>query len=97
MTRSRKALILRDQEAGMSEAAAEIAEALTDVAAAICFDAATKYQGTVGEQRQIAAVMFHTAQKRFGGIKYEGKRIEDADIQTLDAMWQKLIGGRPRR
>ena len=81
----------------VSEIASEIAEALTDVAAALCFDAATKYEGTAGEQRQIAACMFHTGQKRFGGVKYDGRPIGNMDVPELDALWQKLIGGRKRR
>jgi hypothetical protein len=95
MSRIRKALILKAKP--VSETASLIAEALTDVAAALCFDAATKYQGTAGEQRQIAAVMFHTCQKRFGGVKYDGKKLEQMDVPELDALWQRLIGGRPRK
>jgi hypothetical protein len=79
------------------EIASEIAEALTDVAAALCFDAATKYEGTAGEQRQIAGVMFQIAQKRFGGVKYDGVAIDQATIEQLDRMWKGLIDGRKRR
>jgi hypothetical protein len=94
MSRARKRHIV---EADVNETASLVADALQDVAAAICFDAATKYEGTAGEQRQIAAVMFHTAQKRFGGIKYDGQSIDKLDVPELDALWQKLIGGRKRR
>jgi hypothetical protein len=96
MNRIRKARIL-ERASAVPEIASEIADALTDVAAALCFDAATKYIGTAGEQRQIAATMFHTCQKRFGGVKYDGQKIEDMDIRELDALWQKLIGGRGKR
>jgi len=79
------------------DVASQIAEALTDVAAALCFEAATKYEGTAGEQRQIAGVMFQIAQKRFGGVKYDGIPIDRATIEQLDSMWKKLIDGRRRR
>jgi hypothetical protein len=81
----------------VSEIASEIASALQDVAAALCYEAATRYVGTAGEQRQIAATMFHTAQKRFGGVKYDGQRIEEMDIRQLDQLWNKLIQGRGKR
>jgi hypothetical protein len=41
--------------------------------------------------------MFHTCQKRFGGVKYDGKKLEQMDVPELDALWQRLIGGRPRK
>lgn len=96
MSRARKLAIHR-KASGVSEIASEIASALEDVAAALCFDAATKYIGTAGEQRQIAGVMFHTCQKRFGGVKYDGQPINKATIDQLDAMWDKLISGRAKR
>lgn len=96
MSYARKRLIIRRANP-VSETASVIADAISDLAAAICFDAATKYQGTAGEQRQIAATMFHVCQKRFGGLKYDGQKIEDMDMRALDALWQKLIGARPRR
>lgn len=96
MSRARKFQIVRKAEP-VSETASMIADALSDVAAALCFEAATKYQGTAGEQRQIAGVMFHICQKRFGGIKYDGERIDQASIEMLDKMWKSLIDGRKRR
>jgi hypothetical protein len=88
-------------EASVSETASEIAEglhavseAMTDVAGVLAYHAATQYNGTAGEQRQIAAVMFHTACKRFGGVKYDGRKIEDFDLAELDALWIKMTGGK---
>jgi hypothetical protein len=96
MSTARKTAIVRKANP-VSETASVIADALSDVAAALCFDAATKYEGTAGEQRQIAGVMFHIAQKRFGGIKYDGQAIDQASIEQLDKMWKSLIEGRKRR
>jgi hypothetical protein len=96
MSRFRKRLIIQRAEP-VSETASIIAEALQDVAAALCFEAATKYIGTAGEQRQIAAVMFHTCQKRFGGVNYAGQKISHADVETLERMWKQIIENRPRR
>lgn len=81
----------------VADAMNNVADAMTDVAAALCYEAATRYVGTAGEQRQIAAVMFHTGRQRFGGVKYDGRKIEEMDIPELDALWQKLTGGRPKR
>lgn len=92
---ARKAALLGSRP--VPEIASEIADALQDVAAALCYSAATRYNGTAGEQRQIAATMFHIGQKRFGGVKYDGERIEDMDTRQLDALWNKLIQGRGKR
>lgn len=98
MTRARKAEIVR-KAANVSESpvASEIAQALTDVAAALCFDAATKYEGTAGEQRQIAGVMFQIAQRRFQDVKVDGVKLDKASTDQLEAMWRNLIDGRKRR
>jgi hypothetical protein len=67
------------------------ADGFLTLAGVIAYGAASEHSETAGEQRQLAAVIFHTASKRFGGVKYDGQRIEDADIGELDAMWCKLM------
>jgi hypothetical protein len=96
MSRIRKRILL-ERAPAVPEIASEIAEALTDVAAALCYDAATKYEGTAGEQRQIAATMFRIAQKRFQGVRHEGEHIAEMDMPELAALWDRLITGRKRR
>ena len=79
----------------IAEALNNVAEGLTDIAAAMAYQAATQYDGmTAGEKRQTAGVIFHTACQRFGGVKYDGTPISDADVAQLDAMWTKLTGGK---
>lgn len=103
MTRARSTAIVSQEapvteyESGVKEAIDNVAHALVDVAGALCYEAATRYVGTASEQRDIAAVMFHTAQKRFGGQKYDGEPIGEMGMRELDALWTKLTGGRPRR
>jgi hypothetical protein len=41
--------------------------------------------------------MFHTCQKRFGGVNYAGQKISHADVETLERMWKQIIENRPRR
>ena len=95
--RSRKLRILRKAEP-VSETASIIADALEDVAGSICCLASTRFEGmTPGERRQIAAVMFQTAKLRFGGVKYDGQKISQMEIEQLDQLWVKLTGGRLRR
>lgn len=95
-SRARKLAIIEKAEP-VPETASLIAEALTDVAAALCFDAATKYEGTAGEQRQIAGVMFQIAQRRFRDVKVNGEKLCSADAEMLEKMWRTLIDGRKRR
>jgi hypothetical protein len=86
-----------DYVSEVAQAIERLADAGDSIAAALCYEAATRYIGTAGEQRQIAATMFHTAKRKFGGVKYDGERIEAMDVRTLDALWQKLISGRMKR
>jgi hypothetical protein len=93
----------------VSETASEIADGLRSVAAAfdrlagVCaYLAASEHSNTPGRQRELAGVIYHTAAQRFGGVKYDGQRIDQATIDQLDAMWcamfridpKKLRGGR---
>jgi hypothetical protein len=103
MSRIRKARILEgaqpvsEYESAAREGMESIAAALIDVAASLCFEAATKYQGTAGEQRQIAGTMFQVAQRRFKGLKVDGVKLDDATADQLEKMWRGLIDGRKRR
>lgn len=63
-----------------------LAEAVETHACIMAYLAAAEHTRTAGEQRQLAAVMFQTARKRFGGVKYDGLRIEDLDLEGLDAI-----------
>lgn len=93
----------------MPEMASEIADALHRVAESfetfagiVAYIAAAEHSGTAGEQRQLAAVMTHTARQKFGGVKFDGQQIDQATINELDDMWcrffkvdrKKLRGGR---
>lgn len=93
----------------VSESAEEIADGLRSVAAAfdrlagVCaYIAAAEHSDTPGRQREMAGVIYHTAAQRFGGVKYDGAKIDEATIIELDAMWcalfridpKKLRGGR---
>lgn len=87
----------------MPEIASEIAEALSRLAdevacvsGSLAYMAAGKHSGTAGEQRQLAAVIYHTARKRFGGVKYDGVAIDRATIEQLDKMWLKMLDGKRR-
>jgi hypothetical protein len=91
--------------AEMPEVASEIAEALHRVSESFltlagigAYIAASNDEGlTQGEIRQTAAVMFHTARQQFGGVKYDGQRIENANLEELDAMWCKLLRIDPKK
>lgn len=85
----------------MAEIASEIADALNRladevacVAGSLAYLAAAKHSGTSGEQRQLAAVAYCTAKQRFGGIKYDGVKIDQATIEQLDLMWLKMLGSK---
>jgi hypothetical protein len=108
MSRARSKAIIEKAEP-VSETASQIADALHAVsesfltcAGIFAYVAAAEHSGTAGEQRQLAAVMFHTAKLKFGGVKYDGQRIDEATISELDDMWcrffridpKKLKGGR---
>ncbi len=102
MSSARKALIIREARP-VSEIASEIADALGRVAEELCaisgslaYIAAETHSETAGEQRELAAVIYHTARKRFGGIKYDGVEIGKATIEQLDKMWLKMLGSKPR-
>lgn len=105
---ARKAQIIERAEP-VSEIASEIGDRLQAVsesfltcAGIFAYIAAAEHSSTAGEQRQLAAVMFHTARQRFGGVKFDGARIDQQTIDELDEMWckffkvdrKKLRGGR---
>jgi hypothetical protein len=86
------------------EIASEIGDALRAVsdsfltfAGIAAYIAASEHSETAGEQRQLAAVMFHTAAKRFGGVKYDGQHIDQATIEELDAMWCQFFKIDPKK
>lgn len=102
MSRARKQQIM---EAAVPEVASEIAAALRGVSesfltlAGVGAYIAASNDGdlTQGEVRQTAAVMFHTAAKQFGGVKYDGQQISQADMEMLDAMWCRLFHIDPKK
>jgi hypothetical protein len=102
MSRARSYYIL---EGAVPEVASEIAEALNAVADSFLtlagigayIAASNDEELTQGEIRQTAAVMFHTARQKFGGVKYDGRKIEEADLAELDAMWCKLMNIDPKK
>jgi single-stranded DNA-specific DHH superfamily exonuclease len=101
MSSARKRAIV---EAAVPEIASEIAEALHRVAdsfetlaCVFAYGAAADMVETAGEQRQLAGVMFATARKRFGGVKYDGQKITEANIEELDAMWCKFFKIDPKK
>jgi hypothetical protein len=79
-----------------------VSESFLTLAGIAAYIAASEHTATAGEQRQLAAVMFHTARQRFGGVKYDGALIDQSTINELDEMWcqffkidrKKLRGGR---
>ena len=97
MSRARKRLILERAEP-VTEMASVVADALdrladevAGVAGALSYLAASKHSGTAGEQRQLGAVIYHTAIKRFGGLKYDGEPIDQMTIDNLDKAFRKLL------
>lgn len=101
MSRARKQAIV---EAAVPEIASEIAEALHRVADSFetlaciaAYQAAADLAETAGEQRQLAGVMYATAKQRFGGVKYEGLRITEQNLEELDAMWCRFFKIDPKR
>lgn len=97
-----KAAILKDRP--VTEIASEIAgglsqagESFLTLAGIMAYIAAAEHSETAGEQRQLAAVMFHTAKLKFGGVKYDGQRIDQATIEDLDAMWMKFFRIDPKK
>ena len=64
---------------------------------AVAYLAAMEHAGTAGEQRQLAACIYHTSKMRFGGVKYDGQLIENMTIEELDRMWLKMTGKRLRK
>ena len=99
MTRARKALIVRTSAVSeTAPSASVIGDGLQAVATAfdrltgvMAYLAALEHSETAGEQRQLAAVIYQTAAKRFGGVKYDGQPIDQATIDQLDAMWAKFF------
>ena len=82
----------------MSEIASEIAasidraaDAFASLAGVIAYLAAMDHSETAGEQRQLAAVIFHTAAQRFGGVKYDGRVIDAATVEDMDEMWMRVF------
>ena len=67
------------------------------LAGIMAYVAAAEHTETAGEQRQLAAVMFHTAAKQFGGVKYDGQQIDQATIDELDEMWAKFFRIDPKK
>ena len=101
---ARKAAILSNAEAAVPEIASEIAEGLHRVAdsfetlaGVFAYIAAADLAETAGEQRQLAAVMVSTAKQRFGGVKYDGLRITDQNIEMLDTMWARFFNIDPKK
>ena len=97
---ARKQLIVR-KASPVSEIASEIAEALNraadelaGIAGSLAYIAASKHSGTAGEQRQLAAVIYETGVRRFGGIKYDGEPIDQATVDELGKMWRKMMAGK---
>jgi predicted O-linked N-acetylglucosamine transferase (SPINDLY family) len=83
--------IMPEVASEISEALREVSESFLTLAAIGAYLAASNDDSmTQGEIRQAAANMFHTARLRFGGVKYDGQRIEDMNIEELDAMWCKF-------
>jgi hypothetical protein len=102
-SRSRKQAIV-ERASAVPEIASEIAEALHRVAdtfetfgCIMAYCAAADMAETAGEQRQLAAVMFATAKQRFGGVKYDGQPITEANIDELDAMWCRFFKVDPKK
>jgi hypothetical protein len=100
-TRAEKSAIV---EAAVPEIASEIAEALHRVAdsfetlaGVFAYGAAADLVETAGEQRQLAAVMVATAKQKFGGVKYDGLKITEQDLEMLDAMWLKFFKIDPKK
>ena len=100
-SRARKAQI---RVKAVPEIASEIAGALDRVsdsfltfAGIAAYIAAAEHTETAGEQRQLAAVMFHTARQKFGGVKYDGQHIDQATIEELDAMWCRFFKIDPKK
>lgn len=71
-----------------------VADEFLTLAGVGAYLAASRHSDTAGEQRQLAAVIFQTARLKFGGVKYDGRKIEEADIAQLDALWSKMTGGK---
>lgn len=103
MNRARKSAIV-EKARPVPEIASEIADALNRTAEAFetfagiaAYIAAAEHTETAGEQRQLAAVMYQTAVLKFGGVKYDGKVIDEATIAELDEMWCKFFKIDPRK
>jgi hypothetical protein len=41
--------------------------------------------------------MVATAKQKFGGVKYDGLKITEQDLEMLDAMWCKFFKIDPKR
>jgi hypothetical protein len=75
----------------VADALQAIADELAGIGGALSYLAASKHSGTAGEQRILGAVIYQTALKRFGGLKYDGEPIDQATIESLDKMMRKLL------
>ena len=96
MTRARKSAIMKGrvmpEQSEVVDALHAIADGLFTVAGSVAYLAAAEHTDTAGEQRQLAAVITQTAKLRFGGIKYDGQRITEAEVDQLDKMLCKITG-----
>jgi hypothetical protein len=82
---------------GLRYAADRIADAWETHACIMAYIAAAEFTETAGEQRQLAATQYQVAKKRFGGVKYDGRRIEDLDMDGLDAVMCRFMGVDPKK
>jgi hypothetical protein len=95
-TARKHAIVAKDDP--VPEIASELAEALrrcadelAGIGGSLAYLAAAKHSGTAGEQRQLAAVIYHTSIQRFGGVKYDGEPIAQKDLDELTKVFRALM------
>lgn len=97
MNRVRKRLILEraeavpDYEGSVADAMGNLADAARTLAGAICTAAAAAHTKTPGEQRDMAAVFFDDATRRFGDPL---KRMDKSQRAKLEAFIDGLCKGK---
>jgi hypothetical protein len=75
----------------LAEALHRCADELAGIGGSLAYLAAASPQRTAGEQRQLAAVIYHTAIQKFGGVKYDGDPIDQKTIDELGTTFRKLL------